>query len=483
MFRKFRFLPLFFAVLLLIPTLSGCFSADCETYTFRIGLREAPLCWNPFMQRTEAESFLAEFCEIGLVSAGGIREEGAGWEWEMASAVSDITAEFPDRDTWDITEPSGRVFRITLNPAACWEDGTPIKASTYVNSMKMLLDPKKQYSGAVRFCSGSAALKNAEAYRQSGTAYYVPVVAPYTDVRTADYSFDIETRDIWLSLYSRDMTLTRQYSIADAADAGYIDTFLYTQICSYADPFGYVQVTEENKEDLRSLVNGFLSYLGLLYSDEAYKEMLFYRTGELHREIPFTEVGLYAASDYELILITEHPADQDSLFRLLSENWIVPEGTFSENYGTSVSDYTSYGPYKLTSIAEDGTIHLEKNERWYGYTDGRHTNQYLSTSAEIRILPDSSTAIQLFLQGKLDCLRIPETENVPAAEGMNLIFCTQSAACSPTDSILLSARIRFPVSTPCTVHNPALFRSVSFTHDDASWDRYIASRGGLLIDP
>ena len=76
------------------------------------------------------------------------------------------------------------------------------------------------------------------------------------------------------------------------------------------------------------------------------------------------------------------------------------------NYGTSAETYMSYGPYKLASFETDKQFVLEKNDKWYGYTDGNHKDQYQTTKVVYQIVGDHNTQLQLFNQGKLDLVAL-----------------------------------------------------------------------------
>ena len=70
----------------------------------------------------------------------------------------------------------------------------------------------------------------------------------------------------------------------------------------------------------------------------------------------------------------------------LSGNWIVykdlyeagmskVEGSddlYVTNYQTSLATTMSYGPYKMTGLVEKSSMTFERNEKWYGYNDGKH---------------------------------------------------------------------------------------------------------------
>ncbi len=71
----------------------------------------------------------------------------------------------------------------------------------------------------------------------------------------------------------------------------------------------------------------------------------------------------------------------------------------------------SYGPYKLTSFQSGKALSLEKNDKWYGYTDGKHTyvdpadgqtyDMYQTTNITCEEVAEASTQKMMFLKGEL----------------------------------------------------------------------------------
>lgn len=152
---------IFLSVLALLPS---CSASDGKTYTYTEALLRLPERWDPHIRETDLDLYVAEYCEMGLTDA---IPDGTGsykFVYEMASSIKDITADFDKRDEYGITEDEGRVWRISLNPKAVWQDGTPINADTYIYSMLALLDPEAKENTRARFTSGAASLLGAAEY-------------------------------------------------------------------------------------------------------------------------------------------------------------------------------------------------------------------------------------------------------------------------------------------------------------------------------
>ena len=416
---KTKLLALTLAALMLCTSLASLASCgptgdDEKSYTLNDFLGASPLNWNPHTWETNADNYIAGYAEMGLVDVS-IAEDGVNYQWvyEMATAIDDITKDFADKEKWGITEDEGRVYKITLNPDAKWANGDVINADTYMYSIKALLDPKMQNYRANTYYSGSTAILNANKYFSSETPIYAAVVPAYGENDTPDYSYDIENNTVYMHLTSYGMTLTGSYSVYDLMDMGYVDTAAYGILADNQNSFGYVEINDTTKEAAKTVATNFLAAFGLAYEENYFKEMLFYNTGTFSEPYDFENVGIFKSGEYELTYITAQQVQMFYFLTNMTSNWIVHEGLYeagkdttgeliTTNYGTSVDTYMSYGPYKLSAFETDKQFVLERNPEWYGYTDGKHEGQYMTTAIKCDIIADHNTALQLFNQGKLD---------------------------------------------------------------------------------
>ncbi len=406
------------AVVMLIGIVAGaaasCGASNSTTYTLNESMGASPLTWNPHTWETNADSYISSYCEMALVEPI-LAEDGVNFEWcyEMATAVEDITATFADKAKWNIDGDANRVYKITLNPDAEWADGTKINADTYMYSMKALLDPAMQNYRANTYYSGASAILNADKYFKSGLPIYDPVVPAYGEGEDPDLSFDITKNDVYLHLTTESMTVSSYSFKTLCEEYGFVKAEDYQKLAETANAYGYVKVTDANKDVVKSAVSGYLSGFGLEFSEDLYKEFLFYDTGKKSDAYDFANVGLLKTGEYELTYITAAEVDMFNFLTSMTSNWIVYEELYeagkdatgelvTTNYGTSVDTYMSYGPYKLASFETDKQIVMERNENWYGYSDGKHKDQYQTTHIKCDIIASHATVLQLFNQGKLD---------------------------------------------------------------------------------
>ena len=383
-------------------------NASGKSYTYNTFMEASPLCWNAHSWITNADDYISRYCEIGLVDVQ-IGEDGS-WEWvyEMADSITDVTADFKDKEKWGIgAEETGRVWEIKLNKDACWEDGTVINADSYVNSLKLLLDPEMKNRRANLYYDpnqSDTAIVGALGYYNNdkvGKAIYTTLASKgYKTVEDA-LAAGVNAEDILVNV-------TGAFGIECDTETGYI---------------GYQDTAVELIDEKGLLgtegasVTGKALYDACFAPGTTYAEhvanYVYVPSGEVYEETPFEEVGLIKVDDYTLYYITAASTSEFYFNVSMMSNWLVHEDTYNAgksdasglvttNYGTSVDTYKSYGPYKLVSFEKDKQFVMEKNENWYGYKDGEHENQFQTTKLVVNIIPDHSTALQMFLSGQLD---------------------------------------------------------------------------------
>lgn len=165
------------------PTLASCGKdkdkddeSKVSTYTYTDAFVTSPDTWNPHIYRTLDDGYPLDFTSNGLYEFF-FNEDKTGYEIEPVMAAAepeDVTAALKSESKWGIpsTATKGYAYKIKLNPNAKWDDGTPINADTYVDSMKLLLDPNYANYRASNYYTGSLVIKNAKAYAFNGLYSY-----------------------------------------------------------------------------------------------------------------------------------------------------------------------------------------------------------------------------------------------------------------------------------------------------------------------
>ncbi len=154
-------------------------STGPKSYTFHDYSSSLVTDWSPHTYKYTLSSTILTYIAGQFVEPTIEDSENSIFQyaWDMTTYIKDVTAdnqedlvkynvEIPEEfDSYlDVTE--GYVMEIGLNPDACWENGEKITADTYVESLKLLLDPSMQNYKASMYWSGTKPIAGAQAYNQ-----------------------------------------------------------------------------------------------------------------------------------------------------------------------------------------------------------------------------------------------------------------------------------------------------------------------------
>ena len=390
-------------------------------YVYKDSVTTLSTNWNPHTYQTTDESYPTDFLYMGLYSfffndeshplEGKEPFEGYVIVPEMAAEMPvDVTAEVKAaRPEFNIPADAteGYAYKIALNKDAKWSDGTAINADTYVESMKRLLDPKLLNYRATDYYAGDLCIAGAENFALQGQKEYTAIGVTTTEFLEKGGKVEdlyVDAYDFWNS------------------DASYTDADgnSLPQYVSVLDETVY----GENVDDAFSGKELYDSYLGAGAGYESYSpDELYTITGEYATGLDYDKtVGCYKTGDYEITLVFGKSLAGFNLLYNLSGNWIVKvdlydkcltekEGVWTNTYCTSLETSVSYGPYVMTDYQADKHMRFERNENWYGWTDGKHTyvdpedgetyTMYQTTAIDTQVVEEAATRKLMFLKGQL----------------------------------------------------------------------------------
>ena len=420
-----------------LPELTGV----AGQYTYRDSVSTLAANWNPHTYQTTDDAYPADFLRVGLygfvfndeINPVEGKESFTGYKIipEMAASepvdvTEKIKAEYPQ---FNIPESatSGYAYTIALNPNATWEDGTPINADTYVYSMQQLLNPDLLNYRATDYFAGNFSIAGAEARAYSGLVQYKDNAlngnyAIADLVKNADGQY--ETADGKKMFIGLDIELdwlsgrTLKYYV-DTAGEQYFDLSKWEALVALMTEDGVAPMTDETLDMLKTTVatkdawgetdgtslNQYLAW------EKVYPEVEYDGT-----------VGLFKSGEYEITLVLGKSLAGFNLLYNLSGNWIVHKdlyeanlkednGVWTSTYNTNVETTMSYGPYKLAEYQADKYMRFEKNENWYGYTDGKHQyvdpvdgetyDMYQTTVIDTQVVSEAATRKLMFMAGQL----------------------------------------------------------------------------------
>ncbi len=402
---------------------------EAASYIYKDSVSQLCTNWNPHTYQTNDDAYLMngaltisqlyttvyndELHPVdGLEPYAGyviVPEMAADFPTDVTEAVK---AEHPE---FGIPESAteGYAWTVPLRDDLKWDNGTVINAETFVESFKRLLDPKLINYRAADAYDGTYAIANAMEYSLSGQ----PAFKSFGEMGTtyADYIAEGHTDDeVYVDMNGfwgvtaatkygfapiTDDTMVRDPAVEEGEDEDYVSAkYLYDNYLAAGQPY------EPYAAD----------YLGIVeYPYEA--------------GYSYDNVGLYASGENELTFVFKNAFDGYYLMMYaMGTTWLVdPElydsclseqetasgSVWSSTYCTSVETSRSYGPYKLSAYQTDKSMHLVRNENWFGYTDGNHKyvdpedhetyDMWQTTEIDVQQIAEPTTNKTMFLAGQL----------------------------------------------------------------------------------
>ena len=427
-----------------------------KSYTYKTYSTSLGNNWNPHTWETSADSTILDFLSSPFMTMQAENTEDGIYQWvyEMATSVTDVTAEHQDdltkyacdlggKEASEITE--GYVFEIKLNPNAKWEDGTPINADSYINSMKLLLDPEMKNYRANLYYTGESAVAGGSAYFYQGSEAWTD---NSPDGETLVYNVeDLVKGDdgnyVTPEGYRVFITLTENhnwlggYSLQYYVDNGY---------SAYLNMENWDALNALCDEDMAGFVpcnDDTIAMFATVITTDDWQEdetnvPYYFSFGVPMPECDYdSTVGCYKVDDYTIRYVNEAAINIYYFYTSCTSTWLVYEPYYTANfqtteklkttkYGTAMDNTMSYGPYKLESLQPGKQITFVQNENWYGwekqdngalisYTEYKvndeHVQRYQTTRIVIDVMDDNA-AKQAFLKGDL-IEWAPSSEDLP----------------------------------------------------------------------
>lgn len=437
--------------------------ADPATYTYNSYSSSLGNNWNPHTWETNADQTILSYLTMGFVSLSIEDSENGVYQWvyDMATSIEDVTAEYQaDLDTYAVTLPEGAtsadvtegyVYQIKLNENACWQDGTPINADTYIYSMQQLLDSSMANYRANLYYSGESAVAGGDAYYKSGTTSYEEVTgiaaAMEELVKAEDGSYTTaDGAPVYIAMTAGlsclDGDSLEALAGAGYMAAGYLGQEGYDALMAMVDENGNVALND----DTLALLVSMITFAPDLWGETEADAINYLVYPFENPVVGYETVGCYKVDDYTINYVCQTAIDRNYFLTSCTDTWLVYEPLYeagkettgkltTTNYGTSVETSMSYGPYKLESYQADKQMVFVQNENWWGWeenengelvsytdflVDGESVQQYQTTKIVIDVL-DPAAAKQAFLKGALTEWT-PETEDLIAYSTSDVLY-------------------------------------------------------------
>lgn len=298
-------------------------AGEPATYTYRSYSSALGTNWNDHTWEMNADDLIlgyvsSPFCTMSILdSENGVYQ----WVWEMATGITDVTAEHQDDLTkYNVTLQPGQtaetttegyVFEIALNPEARWENGEAINADNYIYSMKQLLNPEMKNYRANLYYAGENAVAGAYNYYFALTKGLYQAVA-YADVEAL---------------------------LADGKEV-YIDCHDFWGAAGYTDAAGneapqYVSINDETVygEAQNDAFSGKMLFTDYgMYFEQGAADLFTYvdnaNYNENYAETFDTSVGLYKVDDYTIRYVTQTRQDYNYFLTSCTSTWLVYEDLY-----------------------------------------------------------------------------------------------------------------------------------------------------------
>lgn len=421
----------------------GHFEDDGKTYTSHTWTTILPSAWNVQTYENSEATTILNYTSDSLYTYE-FTEDYSTFVIvpSMASDyATDVTSQYVGK--YGIEEGDvNKAWSIPLKQGLSFDNGDPITANTFVESLKLLLNPKAQNGRADDFYMGSFKTYNAENYLKQGaynTSEFVSAnmgddeyVDPANFTADAEGILQYDGKDIVF-----DTTTCGNWSSGAAwADYGLSEDIpQYARLLAAADDKGRVKLTAELLKDVQDVIAMLHGYDDVDayaadagdYAYQEFEEAAFF--GMVFPEMDFSEVGFFAPSDYELVVVIKDPMEDNYYLRssLATSFFLVnptlyescideSTGVYTCTYGTSLDTYAGFGPYKLTEFVEGSYVAFERNPSWHGYRDGEYLEgTYMADGIHVQLLEGeaaTATAHEMFLKGELDSFGLSTAEYI-----------------------------------------------------------------------
>ena len=414
---------------------------DGKTYSYRMGPSSLPTSWNLHTYQSNDATYILDYAGDSLYTFE-YNDDFTGYVIVPSMASGDpvdVTAEYVGR--YGVAEgDTGKVYRIPLKTNLKFDNGEVLNARSFVESMKLLLNPAAANFRADNvYASGDLKIYGAEEYVKQGSYALAAFVSeaygddeyvnPSAFTKTAAGTLQVNGKDIVIDLNKGGNWGSNGFKAYN--NAGYLgeNNADYAALEAAADDNGWVKLTDATLKSVQNLIailHGCANveeYAAACedkgtagnYAYVEFEEMAF--LGSDYPEIGYDgNVGFFAEDDNTLVVALKNAMEDNFYLRYelctnfflvyapLYESLISDESdVYANTYATSVNTFVGYGPYKLTTYVGGSTIVLERNLNWHGYAAGEYKQGTYQTDRIVyQQVTEDATRLEMFLKGELD---------------------------------------------------------------------------------
>lgn len=413
---------------------------DQKVYTMNDYTSQMPSQWCTILSddatdRNMEGYMMSQFFEFNYQydADGNIVSGGYTVNYSAATALEDVTEDYVGQYglTEEDAEDGHHAFKMTLRNDLQWDDGTPIKAQDFVYSMEQQLSPNYLFETANNYYTGNYIIHNSQEYVYQGQSGWFA-----GDTAHKTYSTDLDSLLVF-TLGNKDENKDWDGATASVrASIGLPASWTAAEVAALLVTASELEITAEAVAALQGKTLAEIKADAALkatwdaiigwWQTEPNEELDFFVAEYTYPQMNFSEVGYFAASDYELVIVidnTLNPLDAQgnltyeagyyfSSWPLVKKDvWEACEkapvdgkGTYTNTYATAVENSPSWGPYKVTDYQLDKSYTIERNTKWYGYGMDQYAKQYQTDKIVCQKVEEWATAWQLFQKGEVDAI-------------------------------------------------------------------------------
>ncbi len=451
--RKTKLLALLLALVMVVPfALTACDPStpgpnpgpdpSAKTYTYRVATTSITTNWNTHTYQANDATDVLGYTEDSLYTFDyNETKDGYVIIPSMAAEMPiDVSEDYAERYGYDPTT-EGMAYKIKLRSDLKFQNGDAINAQTFVDSVKLLLNPAAANQRASSTWTGNMKIYGAESYNKSGLTK--------DEVTSTQYATVQEAWDAGKTLYLDKEGINAAFgswfggTYEQVKNAGYFATYF-----SLYENGEKTDVTFFDKYDVDKAENGRIEVTQAMLDDYAKckdwnpdvqtEVAAMTRVSVTYPEYAWEDVGVFAdpADPNALIIVLSQPLTGFYLnYSLSSSFWLVHPatyescikttgGVYSNDYGTSKEKYVGFGPYQIESYTADHSVTFKKNSNWWGFASGEQADYYQTTNISLVKVTEESTRLEMFLKGELDSYGLT-AEDMDEYQGSDYTYYTE----------------------------------------------------------
>ena len=425
-----KILAIVLAAMMIVAVLAGCQETPTTngpaTYTYNYAMSTFPTVWSPHTYQTATDSEITDYITTGFYTFD-YNDSKDGYKVVPHMTTDDhpvdVTSQYVGK--YGVAEgDKAKVYVINLRDDLKWENGDKITAHDFVESAKLLLNPKAANYRADSLYSGNMVIVNAMLYSKAGSFVdkqdnnVSPVrwtVADFTKGEDGIYrTSQGEKVYIGTNIALDWLSGNTLADYVGAYGSAYFDTTTWADLTALEEVFTKDEEGNTTSAGVPLTDESLALFVPVIANNPNWGESAdnapdYFVYDYTYGDMAWEDVGMFAKSDTELVIALESELEGFYLKYSLTSSWLVHidtykecesevDGVYTNTYCTTADNTMSYGPYKLTYFEKDKQFKLTKNEHYFGLAEGT----YQTTDIVVDHIAEAAGRLEAFNKGLLD---------------------------------------------------------------------------------